>query len=232
MTLQTQTGINQDGLDEGQVVEYLQQQPDFFSRQLDLLTQLVIPHDCGKAASLIERQVEILRSQNYQYKAKLGQLVLVARENDFLYERIQNLTLTLLDKPDLQQLLSGLSQILRNDFEVDALVLRIWNEQGNLIPECLDDGRPVEPAAVGVLCAYLEEQKPLCGKLCDQEHDVLFAGMTSQIHSSAIIPLRLEKGKGILVLGSYDKNRFQEGMGNLFLSYMGRLLSKLCAKQC
>ena len=232
MTLQQQPDVEEETLTEDQVVDYLLLQPDFFVRQPDLLTNLVIPHQCGGAASLIERQVEVLRVQNQQYKTKLNQLLQVARENDHLYARIQNLTLSLLEQSDLTTLLSNLQNCLQKDFEVDAVILRIWNEHGNLIPECLVDQIEPKPACIATLCAYLEEKKPLCGKLSAGEHAALFGEKEEQVHSSAIIPLQMSKGKGILVLGSHDKHRFQEGMGFLFLSYIGKLVSKLCAMQC
>ena len=47
------------------IAEYLLANPDFFTRNSDLLADLQLPHSTGGAAtSLIERQVSMLRGRN------------------------------------------------------------------------------------------------------------------------------------------------------------------------
>jgi hypothetical protein len=46
-----------------QVAQYLRDNPDFFVEQSDLLCDLTLPHDSGRAISLVERQVHLFREQ-------------------------------------------------------------------------------------------------------------------------------------------------------------------------
>ena len=45
------------------VASYLKTNPEFFIEQEDLLADLSLPHESGKAISLLERQVTILRDR-------------------------------------------------------------------------------------------------------------------------------------------------------------------------
>ncbi|RZO75248.1 MAG: DUF484 family protein, partial [OM182 bacterium] len=47
-------------LSEEQVAEYLRNHPEFFLAQDDVLADLTLPHESGKAITLLERQVTIL----------------------------------------------------------------------------------------------------------------------------------------------------------------------------
>ena len=53
------------------IVRYLRDHPEFFETHLDLLADMILTHESGKAVSLIEHQVSILRDQNDQHKARL-----------------------------------------------------------------------------------------------------------------------------------------------------------------
>lgn len=50
-------------LTEAQVAEFLQQHPDFFTRNAKLLEKLHVPHETGRAVSLVERQTSVLREK-------------------------------------------------------------------------------------------------------------------------------------------------------------------------
>ena len=69
MTIQTKPGRVEEKISAQDVVDYLRNNPDFFESQVPLLTELCIPHELGgKAVSLVERQVEVLRSNNKKLK--------------------------------------------------------------------------------------------------------------------------------------------------------------------
>jgi len=48
-------------LNDEAVLRYLTIHPEFFNNNQDLLPRLRIPHESGKAVSLIEKQVSVLR---------------------------------------------------------------------------------------------------------------------------------------------------------------------------
>ena len=54
------------------VATYLKANPEFFIEQEDLLADLSLPHESGKAISLLERQVTILRDRGMDARHKLN----------------------------------------------------------------------------------------------------------------------------------------------------------------
>src|SRR5699024_10735441 len=78
-------------LDEAAVVEYLQQHVDFLRRHPDVLAEQAVSHDSGAAASLIERQVGVLRDSNRQLQARLNELVDMARDNEQRVTRLNSI---------------------------------------------------------------------------------------------------------------------------------------------
>ena len=72
-----------------QVVAYLKAHKNFFVDHEALLADISIPHETGKAVSLVERQVVVLRERNVELRERLTHLLDVARENDVLFENAQ-----------------------------------------------------------------------------------------------------------------------------------------------
>ena len=83
---------------EAQVIRWLQANPAFFDDQPELLADLSVRHPLGgKAVSLVERQMKILRERNIEMRHKLSHLMDVARDNDRRAERVKRLPLGLLE---------------------------------------------------------------------------------------------------------------------------------------
>ena len=64
--------LSSPALSAAQVADYLRAHPEFFESQTELLAELKIPHESGKAISLLERQVVILRERGQEARQKLG----------------------------------------------------------------------------------------------------------------------------------------------------------------
>ena len=54
-----------------EVADYLRANPDFFIDQDELLRSLTLPHDSGRAISLVERQVHLFREQRDTLRREL-----------------------------------------------------------------------------------------------------------------------------------------------------------------
>lgn len=213
--------------DPEQVASFLSNHPDFFSDHTALLTDLRLPHSTGKAVSLIEKQVHVLRDQNQDLKNKLLELVDVAQANDRLNERMHRLTLDLITAGSLTDLLDALRDHLRNEFKADAIALHLPG-----VDECqqretgarklvIDDAlRERFPAA----CV---DGNPQCGRLKQEQLQILFGDQAAAIESTAVVPLGDCAGSGLLAIGSREVNRFNPCMGTLFLSHLGELLACL-----
>lgn len=220
------------------VARYLRTHPDFFATHPEVLIEMTVAHPSGAAVSLIERQVAALREQNRNLKRQLQELVQIARDNDRLSERMQRMTLALMECASLEEIFIALYDGLRNDFHADAVVLRLMAKpkhvasrgQIEFSPDILFTDH--EDPAWNSLKGALKRAKPLCGALNTAQLNCLFGDQAATIASAALIPLTaptasstLMPSIGLLAIGSHDAERFHAGMGTHFLSQMGELVS-------
>lgn len=201
---------------EAAVIDFLLQNPQFLERQPDVLAQLHIPHPCGAAVSLLEYQARILRERNQSLQQRLDELLAVARDNDRLAERIHRLTLELMDAQHLDAVLLALKDELRRNFECDAVAVRlIGAEEG-------PDWVAADDPALQAFALLLKDPRPLCGRLSREQLQFLFGDSAVAIGSAALVPLLdANQVHGLLAIGSYRPERFQAGMGTVFLRQLG-----------
>lgn len=232
----------QDGLDAKQVVEYLQENPDFFITQQRLLEELTIPHETGAAISLIEYQLQILRDKNNNYNDRLQNLIGIARENDTLIQRLHTLTLSLLDTDDLNEVMVMLNTSLRHDFEADAVAVHLFCDH---MPITFDETQAefmsltyhgTGEAARQALERNFSLVEPMTGVLDEDKRRYLFADKADRIASLVVLPLSFSlsyaperPALGLIAVGSHKQSRFHESMGTVFLKYMGEMISRKLA---
>lgn len=209
---------------EAEVVAWLRERPEFFTRHAELTESLRIPHPCRPAVSLLEYQNRLLRERNQRLHDKLLELVSIARDNDRLAERVQRLALGLLDaRGGLDELLHGVKAILRDEFKADcvALCLAVPPTVGLSAVEEL-----LRPDVVGLFEAIFRAGRPQCGRLSLEQAGALFGDSAGYAVSAALIPLDGEAWRGLLAVGSGDANRFHSGVGTLFLERIGQLITQ------
>lgn len=211
---------------EASVTRFLEQHPDYFLRHPELLAALAIPHaDAGRAVSLVERQVKVLRDRNDSMARELKELLTIARDNDLLGERVQRFALAMLESASLDEALDTAQDMLRQEFGLDGVAIRLT---GNPRPEC---PRPEfvsgEHELLNRLLICLSERnnQPLCGPLPEGVSPTdLFGDAGHEIHSIAAISLMRRGLHGGLVLGSRETQRFRADMGTVYLARIGDLL--------
>ncbi|MCG8426056.1 MAG: DUF484 family protein [Chromatiales bacterium] len=199
------------------VIKHLRANPDFFIRHPSLLKELEVSHSSGDAVSLIERQVQSLRDQTESYRKKLDELVAIARENEQLNNRLHNLTLTLLDAVEFDEVINALEDKLHDDFQAEAVELHLFSHaeaEGETNPD-LDGFRD-----------FLNTCEPVCGRLSQAQLTYLFSTQAEDVQSAAMIPIQGEGILGILAIGSRDEHRFHPGMGTDYLARLGEIVSK------
>lgn len=222
MSISDKGALADETLSEMAVESYLRAHPDFFERHLLLLEVMRVPHPCGDAVSLIERQIGLLRERNRGLERKLMDLVQVARENERLSQRLHQLALGLMEADSLDAVLATTQEQLRNEFRADAVVVRLCGDP----QRGLHFTAPDDPA-MRSFDKLFETRRPLCGRLSAAQFRALFPEDEGKsLHSAVAVPL-LEGTRplGVLGLGSRDGARFHPGMGTLFLDYLGEILS-------
>ena len=223
------------------VEQYLRDNPDFFLARDDLLMELTVPHATGSAISMVEHQVGLLREQNGRYRRQLHSLVQIARTNDELIGRLQQLTLKLLDSSALEDTLLAVEKSLKEDFHADAAALRLFIDPGQPMPdrslfEFLHVDVMPEAPIRDDLRALLSAGAPVCGRFDRARFGYLFApGAEDKIASVALLPLgaAASSGKdeisGLLAIGSDNDDRFTPGMGTTYLKHLSELIGRKIA---
>src|ERR1043165_1417861 len=108
---------------EEAVLRYLEEQPDFLLRHPDLFAKLTLKHDVGgRAVSLIEHQVQTLRTRNQDIAQQLRDLVDVARDNDALSARLHRFATAMIGAGSPDEALDSAADLLRQEFRIDAVV--------------------------------------------------------------------------------------------------------------
>jgi len=224
MTDQTATKTSIE-LSEADVAEYLESNPDFFVQHEHLLQQLTLPHDSGRAISLVERQVHLFREQRDTLRQELSGLIAIARQNDRLFTKSKRLLMQLLEADCLEEVAAVLDESIRQDFGLDgATLLLITHDMGTTPQGALRYMLPGRAAAT--FEDLLERDRPIFGRLRDS-HKVALFEHPEQVASAAVIPLRRNECLGLLAISSDEEHYFDSSMGSLFLSYISDTLSRL-----
>jgi len=211
------------------VASYLRTHSDFFMHHADLIETLAIPHETGVAVSLVERQVELLRNKNKELDQKLHQLIKVAKDNEKVSHRLHAITLGLVSIRGFDETLSGIHDLMHADFPGTKVNLRLFD----VLPE-------TKVKDCDVMEKSLQKSKLIQDLFSSRRRGVAFLtkrqienvfnndNEEKPIRSAAAVALKKNNQLGVLFLGSTDANRFQNGMGTLFLGNLGEILgSKL-----
>ena len=212
---------------EHEVADYLHRHPDFFSRHEYLLEELTIPHhETGKAISLIERQVGLIREQKQQLKQQLHHLTVAARINETLLQRFQVMILNLIASDNIDEAVLYIRDALREDFHADAVELLLFD-----CPERKESISRNDPR-LKALETVIGGRQTVCGHFKPDQIELLFGKGGQEIASAVVIPLCGDKGKdepclGLLAIGSIDPKRYHPEMGTVFVSHLGAVMNRI-----
>ena len=216
--------------DADDVANYLHENPDFFESHFELLASITVPHPHGgRAISLHERQLEVLREKLRAHEMKLAELVRIGQENDAIAEKLHRWTRQLLLTTEPQRLPEIVVDGLCTIFSVPQVAMRLWGLRDDFVG--LEWAQPV---AVDAITLANSMKQPFCGPNSDFHAATWLPDGGASTHSIALLPLRKgvdPKAFGLVVLGSSDPERFRSGMGTAFLERIagtaGAALSRL-----
>lgn len=203
-------------IDAEEVAAYLKANPDFFSDRDALLADMTVPHESGKAVSLLERQVKILRDRSIESRHTLNALLENARYNDQLFGVTRNLILTLLEEDNLGQLARVTECNLATQPGIDACKLILVDT----------------PAAASELQkrfpSLFRSKRVLCQVLDKETSQLMFADMTPALRSAALCPVTHGNNLlAILAIGNQSQDYFNDELDTLFLDFIAEVLGSL-----
>ena len=193
------------------VVRFLQDHPEFFEQNADMLAEINLPHPHGgRTISLSERQMLTLRDKVKSLEKKLRELIEFAKENDALQLKVHQFNCALFGPHDRDTLQSLVAHNLNDIFAVPHVALHLWKD---------------EPPSSEVLAFADEHALPVCAHHAIADTQNWFGESGSHLRSFAYLPLRANgQTIGLLVLGSEDKERFYPEMGTVFLQRIAETL--------
>lgn len=232
------TTAPEESLPDGESVsQYLYDHPGFFQQYPELLNNLRLPHtESGSAISLVERQVQNLRSNSKELNEKLQALLDVARENDRLAERLHHFTLALLACDTLEETLSAIKSGLVENFGIEQVVIRFdLHDSANkhykkLALDGVDKKKDNKQLETSVLLSKIFNNNavPVCFNHADKGYfQELFDMQANTIGSSVVLPLGKKSATGLLALGSIDEQRFQPDMSTMYLTRLTDLINSV-----
>ena len=206
-----------------EVADYLILNPNFFKENPEVLNSIEIVHDSGAAVSLIQRQVELLRTDYNSTTDKLMELLANAKNNDDIFILTKKLILELIDASNIEEITALLEKRFKKDFGADESRLMFFTESNKNIPK----GRiknPVESA--DRLAGLMKPGESFYGEVKQDITKFIFYDETA-IKEVALIPLTSNTLKGMIALGSARQGKYTENKDTLFLDFVAEVVSGL-----
>jgi uncharacterized protein YigA (DUF484 family) len=210
-------------LDSNTVAQYLADHPAFFQEHAPLLAKIQLPSPVlGRAVSLQERQIEVMREKFRGMELRMSELVRIAQDNDALAAKYYSWACALLLARNDVDLPHALINGLQSIFSVPNVSLRLWRVADEFAHTWFaeDVGDDVKLFANSL-------STPYCGVNRDFEA-VRWLESTEAMQSITMLPLRNSDSPvafGLLVMGSPEPDRFAATMATDFLVKIGETAS-------
>jgi uncharacterized protein len=208
------------------VAAYLKHHPEFLSEYPELAAKLTMPREQGPVSSLAIYQLHSLREKNAELERRLAELIEIAAENEQLMERVHALTVALLRANTMEVTARSVVAKLSADFHTEQVRLVLFGNEPQL-PRADWLQQVAGPEALPEFADFLHQSEPVSGRLAADKLSRLFGTEASLIRSVAMMRLG---DSGMLAIGSHDPDRFQPGMGTLFLKMISATITAALAR--
>jgi len=202
------------------VSAYLQDNPEFFNRNNELMTGLRLEDNHRGTVSLVERQQQQLRQKVHNLEDEITQLMSVASHNESLFTLYSDLYLRLLDCKSANELLDCLTQTTKELLSLSAFTLYLVNSVD------IDHDSLSKNDCQGVMQNRLSNSDYYFGRLQQSEQQLIFSNNGT---GSVVLVKLVHDGceLGFFAISSDDAHHFDPRMDTLLLSQFKRLVAKL-----
>lgn len=216
----------ESNLDAEDVRAFLNQNPEFFVDNSDLLAELTLPHTQGGTISLVEKQVAVLRDRDKKSRAKLDEFMKAAKQNDDIFKKCQFMINGLIEANNQASFLKNLEKGFKRDFKSSAYSLLIFGDEPRQINHFTSIVRKDE--AKQYVASLIRSTKPTLGTLRPTEQDFLFRHQSEKVKSAVVLSVRAGREQiALLAIGNSDPNYFRPGMGTMFVHFIADVLARL-----
>jgi len=216
-------------LSDEMISAYLQDNPDFFNRNPELLASLRINNTQRGSVSLVERQQQNLREKMHLLEEEITQLLAVANNNEQLFTVYSDLYLQLIECKSLDQLLTCLHQTTTQLLSLADF--KIW------FAESIDNDHKsiIQNDCHDILINRLSDSDYYFGRMQKSELALLFHDneiFASSGTGSAVLVSLKNNGEtlGFIAISSQDAEHFDPRMDTLLLGQFRKLVAKLISR--
>ena len=207
------------------VVEYLRNEPNFFSQHPEALTAISSP-DSGQGDGVINFQsvvINKLRDSAEEFKQERKDLLLTARTNQQSLSRIHECVLAVLASKSFEQVIHTVTTDFAAMLDLDMVILCIEADDEKI--RLLDTrGLVVLPEGEIERCLGAEKLVSLRGDITGEKQ--IFGAEASLIRSEAIVRLNISSvtPPSLIAFGSRDPLRFDSGQSTELVAFLACVL--------
>jgi len=208
----------QSQLSSNDLAGFLQDNPNIFQQHPELL-ELVNLSDSRGTASLLERQVAMLKERLKQAQSKQSEFFEVARENEQISDNFSEIVVGMIGFTNLSEFATKFPAQLRNTFSIDEVSFKTVQSV---------ERKPSDKQSYDDTVRRLTNQRAVCDNRWPSGIMNLF--FSDSIKSAALVPMRTQTSDaplGVLALGSTDSERYTNDLGTAHLDKLG-LMSGIC----
>lgn len=199
----------QQKMDKEAILKALKTTPNLLEQE-EILPWLPFKDEREGVSSLIERQVQLLRTQNQMLEKQLQSFYQEAKRNEGLLDGLKVISSGLLRVQCFDDLIKAVPRCLEQDFHIDKAKISVIDfsplDHRVILPLEAENGFYLGESFEALNTHWFEDQN---------------------IKSVAIVALQAkEKVLGHLFLGSYQETTFIADLSTDFLDWAGTLLSE------
>ena len=217
-------------LSAAEVSSYLKANPEFFLQQEGLLADLSLPHESGKAISLLERQVTILRDRGADARQKLNNLLENARNNDQLFDTTRSLVLALLRAKDVTEIAGVAQDQLSDHANIDSCEVILVAKKSLKVADSIRTES--EDILQKQFVDVFRLKRTHCGPISEEQTQYLFPTQCNSINSTALCPVISNSDVlALIAFGNKAGNYFNVNLDTLFLDFIGHVVGAVLDNQ-
>ena len=207
----------EQALNVANLASFLKDNPAIFEQRPELL-ELVTLSDSRSTTSLLERQIDVLKTRLQQQKSSQSELFQVARENEQISDNFSEIVYQMIGFTNLSEFATQFPNALKSIFGIDEVSFKTSQS----VERKADDKKSYEDAM-----RRLTEQRAVCDNRWPSSIMNLF--FSTEVKSAALIPMRnLDNNTlGLLALGSKESSRYTHDLGTVHLDKLGQM-SGIC----
>ena len=199
-------------IDAKEVELYLLENTDFFLSRESLVSELSFKHDADGTASLLEMQVRKLRDEQSRLMDMLSGFVSTGKENEELFFKSKNLTLSLIASKDFDGVKQTVESFFKKNFEVDSCILEAISD-----PELQD---LESKTGLGMSKDVIH-----MGPLSKEKMNAFFS--SESVKSAVISVMKLKKGFALLKMGSNEPTKYLGDGDTTFIEYIRDIIVRI-----